>query len=66
MYDEIAVLINGEKYILSYNPELMKPSDLSNIIDLQYGIEEWNDILTTNYDSKLVEYEEQVIEFEEL
>jgi hypothetical protein len=64
MYESIVVIIRGVKYILTYNTNAMCPEELSEILDFDDDLGTWADTLHVDYDSDIVEYEEKIIEEE--
>lgn len=63
MYESIVVIINDEKYILTYNTNALSVSELMDIIDnegldIEEDFDAINEVLQMEYDSELAEYTE--------
>ena len=61
MYESAFIILNGVKYLLTYNVNALHPTEIKKLVDehhMRDDIEALKEVLIVDFDSELTEYEE--------
>ena len=61
MYESAIIILNGVKYLLTYNVNALRPTEIKKLVDehhMRDDTEALKEVLIVDFDSELTEYEE--------